>query len=245
MSKRTKTSETPKQSINVQDKDNTILQAKPQPKRNLNRYIEATGKSETEYNKWAKEVGKKMHIGTLDRLVCEKFGVYVISQLSLLPSELPENIDFNDSSEIIDNTRNPYELAKMWQDTKANADNWVCKNSVLAEKLNAFPPEDFERWGDKNCLSNVSKKWFDKNAIHLDVAVETINTEASIKVSIDDMIEFVKAYKPNCYKNPMQLMQERIEARFKEVTTFRIKDYYVDHLVKACEFQPDTTKSPF
>lgn len=235
--------EAPAQSINVQDRDNTITQVKP--KRNLNRFIEATGKSEADYDKWAKEVGKKMHIGTLDRLVCEKFGVYVISHLSLLPSELPNDIDFNDSAEIIDNTRNPYELAKMWQDTKANAESWVCKESVLAEKLNVFPKEDFERWGDKNYLSDVSKKWFDKDAIHLDVAVETLNCDSSVKITIEDVIEFVKTYKPNTYKNPMQLMNERIEARFKEVTTFRIKDYYVEHLVKACEYSNNEITTPF
>lgn len=232
------------ENVVVSDRDNTV-KAISKPKRNLERFLEATGKTEADYEKWATEVGQRMHIGTLDRLICEKFGVYMVAHLIQLPSEFPDDFDYNDMNAIVDNTSNPYELAKMLVDTKGNAANWSCKESILNEKLAAFPKEDFERWGDKNCLSDVSKKWFDSEGIHLDVKMEIISTDSGIEITTEDAIDFVKKYKPNAYKNPMQVLLVRIEERFKEVTTFKIKDYYAEHLIKACEFSLNTEVAPF
>lgn len=194
------------------------------------------GTTEDDYREFSRRTARKVTIGRFDAEICKKFGIYTVSHLSLLPSDLVEDMDLNDAMSIIQITKNPYELAKMWVDTKKEAESYVSRESILDEHLAAFPKEDFERWGDVNHLRDVSKKWFAEGAIHLDVRIEIINETAALEVSIEDVIEFVKKYKPNTYKNPITLIKEEIEIQFKEVVGFSLKSYYAEHLIQACEF---------
>lgn len=139
---------------------------------------------------------------------------------------------------LIDNSRNPYELAKIWLKLKSDSENYVDKESILATYLAPFPKEDFERWGDKNWLVSVSKSWFKKNATHLDVQLEEMNSNPQIglQISLEDCIDFVKKFRPNTYKNPIEIKKSEIEERFKCITGFNLKEYYAEHLMKSCEF---------
>lgn len=203
--------------------------------RNLDRFIAATGKTEQEYQAWASQVGRQMHINTLDRLICAKLGVYTVAHLAQLPTRIPELMwdEAQVDEHLLEFSENPLELAKLWQHYRNEARMFVSAESVLAEYLNPFPKEDFEKNGDANWLPDVSKSWFKKSGVNLDVQVDEINEVAPIRITMDDVLEYVRKWKPGCYKSLMDEMVGRIEERFKEVTTFRIKDYYAEHLLRS------------
>lgn len=206
---------------------------------NCQRHIEKhEGATEANYVIFSKLTAQKVAISRMDSELTERLNIYTVAHLFNMETEVPEY--FMEENEcyvfLVENSRNPYELAKFWKQAKSDAENWVCKESVINELLPSFPKKDFERWGDKNWIKDVSKAWFFETGINLDVKVEEINASSSIEISIDDCIEFVKKYKPNAYKNPKVIEKENIEKRFKEVAGFNIKDYYAEHLIRSNEF---------
>ena len=224
----------------------------PQPNaarlRNMERFIQATGKNQADYQAWASQVGRQMHINSLDRLICAKLGIYTVAHLTKLPTRLPD-IFWNEAQldeYLLEHSQNPLELAKLWRHYKNEASLYVSVESVLAEYLNPFPKNDFEQHGDSNWLPDVAKGWFKQKGVNLDVQVDEINEVAPILVSIDDVIAFVRTWKPGTYKSPAQVMTERIEERFKELTTFKIKDYYAEHLMRSAGYEiPSADEVPF
>ncbi|WP_228713639.1 hypothetical protein [Arundinibacter roseus] len=216
-------------------------QPKVATRRNIDRFLEATGKTEKDYFDWATEVGRRMHINKLDALVCAKLELYTVAHLANRPTEIPEGMPETEMDEhLVANSENPYELACLWQRVTVNAENWVSKETILNEWLTGISKEDFERWGDKNHLGDINKKWWNKDAAALDVKLEEINSMSLLNqpLTFEDAIDFIKCHKPGSYVNPAQLLIKRIEERFKAVTTFRIKDYYVSHLMKMCHLVP-------
>ena len=205
------------------------------PGRNLERFITATGKTEKEYQAWASQVGRQMHINTLDRLICARLGIYTVAHLAQLPTPLPVDIDNaeQETSYLLEHSENPLELARLWQSTRIDAEMYLSVETVLATYLRPFPKENFERFGDRNHLPDVSKSWFKKGGLELDVQIDEINETAPIKVSIEDAVEFVKSWKPAGYVSPPMWQLERIEERFYSLTTFKIKGYYAEHLLRS------------
>lgn len=82
----------------------------------------------------------------------------------------------------------------------------------------------------------MSKGWFNKEGVALDVQAQEMNSLFFVEeeISIDDIIDFVRTYKRHGYKSSATKLVERIEERFKECAGFQIKDYYVEHLLKSC-----------
>ena len=210
---------------------------------NFERHIKKYGEG-SDYEGFAKRTAQKVTISRHDGFLCEKFNVYNIAHLAFVNVNVPEHVDLNNPVEIINTTTNPYELAKMWKDLEADARNYVSKETVISERFYGLKKADLERWGDKNW--NISKKWFFEDAIAIDVKVEALSEECGMEISIDDVLEFVKSYKPGEYKNPRLVLKERVEEKFKEVVGFQIKDYYAEHLIKSCEFvKVSTDQYPF
>lgn len=210
-------------------------------RRNLQRFIEATGKTEIEYEAWASEVGRKMHVNNLDKLVCAKFNLYSAAHLVHILTELPEGISENEVDEyLVENSTNPYELANLWLKYKAESESWICKESTIANSLAYFPKSDFEQFGDKNHLVDVSKSWFNKDGLNLDTQAAEMSENSGFEISVQDIIDFVMKYRPKAYRNPAELTLKKIESKFKECTTFAIKDYYATHLMKMCRFERNT-----
>ena len=197
------------------------------------------GSTEADYIEHAKRTAHKVTVNRLDTQICEKFKIYSISHLAIINKLLPDSINQRDPLEIIQSTENPYELAKMWIETKHEAESYQSKETVISEKLGGLKMECFERWGDKNRLSDVSKKWFDENAIPLDVQVESWSENTGYQITCEDVIEFIQEHKPGKYVNPMEVVLKEIESQFKEVCGFRIQKYYAEHLVKCCEYYPE------
>lgn len=214
---------------------NRSIKIGPNCQRHIGKYEGAT---EANYIAFSKLTAQKVAISRMDSELTERLNIYTVAHLWNLKTEAPEQ--FMDENEyhnyLVENSKNPYELAKFWKQAKVDAESWLCKESIIDECLPPFPKTDFERWGDKNWLKDVSKAWFNDKATNLDVKVEEINASSSIQITIDDCIEFVKKYKPNAYKNPKVIEKETIEKRFKEVAGFNIKDYYAEHLIRSNEF---------
>ncbi|MPR36929.1 hypothetical protein GBK04_27250 [Cytophagaceae bacterium SJW1-29] len=204
----------------------------------MERFLEATGKTQQDYYSWATEVGRRMHINKLDALVCARLDVYTVAHLVDKPTVLPEDIGLVELDEyLVAHSENPYELATLWLRAQADAHAWVSKESILNEWLTGIRKEDFEHYGDKNHTGDVSKKWWMKDAAPLDAKLHEINDMQllSAEITPEDAIDFIKAHKPGGYVNPAWNLVATVENRFREVTTFRIKDYYVQHLVKMCQ----------
>jgi hypothetical protein len=224
------------------------LTTTPVRARNQERFMTATGKSEQEYQSWASQVGRQMHINTLDRMICAKLGIYTVAHLPQLPTRIPEVMwdEAQIDEHLLAESENPLELAKLWKHYRNEARMFVSVESVLDEYLNPFPKTDFERWGDANYLDSVNKKWFKKSGTNLDVQVDEINEVAPIRVTLDDVIQYVQRWKPGAYQSAPQNMLERIEERFKDLTSFRIKDYYADHLLRSSMHTHESTEEvPF
>lgn len=206
--------------------------------RNMERFLEATGKTQQDYFKWATEVGRRMHINKLDALVCAKMEVYAVSHLVNRPTVIPDGLAMGEVDEfLMVHSENPFELATLWIKTKADAENWVSKESILNEWLTGIRKEDFEHYGDKNHAGDVSRKWWVKDSVALDAKLLEINGMQLLnaEITFEDAIDFIKANKPGSWKNPAFALVQRIEERFKQATTFRIKEYYVEHLLKSCQ----------
>ncbi|GHB64107.1 hypothetical protein [Persicitalea jodogahamensis] len=204
---------------------------------NMARFIEATGKGEQDYIKWATEVGQRMHINKLDALVCAKLEVYTVAHLGNLPTELPEGMPESEvDTYLAEQSVNPCELVRLWKQVKADAESWVSKESILNEWLTGVRKEDFNHYGDPNHAADVSRRWWSKEAAALDGQLAEINSMELLNtdVTFEDAIDFIKAHRPGGYVNPVWSLVKRLEERFKEVTTFRIKDYYAEHLLKMC-----------
>lgn len=205
----------------------------------LQRFIAKNGGTEKSYEQWATQVGQRMHINKLDALVCAKLDVYTVAHLAFKATPLPEGIPLNEADNfLIDNSENPYELSKLYVAAGVNAGSFVSKESILNEFLTQFPKGDFERFGDPNNLASVTRSWFKKDGVALDAKIEEINSMDLIceEITIQDAIEFVMKYRPGTYKNPYELIRERVAERFKTITSFQVKDYYLEHIIKMCEF---------
>jgi len=218
-------------------------------KKNIGRFIAATGKTENEYYAWASEVGRKIHINKLDALVCAKLNLYTVAHLAYSSTSLPEGLPVSEVDNfLIDNSTNPYELANLWTAARINAENFTSKESILTEHLRPIPKTDFESHGDRNHIIDVSRTWFKKDGINLDVQLMEINDMHLFTewITLQDAIDFIMSYRPGAYKNPSQLVLERVERQFKAITTFQVKGYYVQHIVRMCEMEPiDNGDVPF
>lgn len=216
-----------------------VTLAKVTNMKNKERYLLVTGKTESDYEAFATQVGRRMHINSLDKLVCEKFGIYTVGHLNMIVTVLPNEEPWEAYAKyVLENSENPLEIAELWLRCKADADSWMSRESIIDTFLSPFPKENFEQHGDKNWLSDVSKSWFLKEGLPMDTQIKEMNSvygfEEELQIGFDDVIEFVRTYRRNEYRNPEQVRLKEIEARFKEITTFQIKDYYVEHLIKMC-----------
>lgn len=217
--------------------DETKVKAKV--KTNMERFMASTGKTEEDYKEWASSVGRQMHINTLDKLICATNNVYAVSHLGFQRTEISEYLDEKETTDfLIEHSTNPYELAMIWSQTRLEAYNYVDRFSIIDMFLSQFPKENFERFGDKNWLPDVSRSWFKKDGVPLDTQLQEMSSVSGIDIEMDDIIEFVRTYRRNTYLNPAQILLKKIEQRWKELTTFSLKDYYVEHLIKANTYAP-------
>jgi hypothetical protein len=205
--------------------------------RHLDKY---EGSTEADYIKHSKRTARKVTISRNNTTVLNKLNLVDISDLNVVNIDLPEGVDLRNPYDIIDATTNPYELAKMWTMCKIEARDYTSSETIINRSVFEIRKECFERWGDKNWLSDVSNKWFDANAVQLDVKIEIMNEDNFTELTIDEIIDFVRKNKPGKYINPQEELVQRIEEQFKTIFGFNLKDYYAEYLINCCEFVLET-----
>ena len=200
-------------------------------KRNLDRFVGATGRSETQYYRWAKEVGRRGYINNADRLVCEKLGLYTVAHLDNMPTPHLNETWADRQEYLIQHSHNPLELGMIWAGCNREAECCMQVESVLARHLRSFPKEDFLRWGDKNRITASARRWFGTGT-HLDQQADELLETQGVNVKIQDIIDFVESYKPGEYRNEMAQTRDRVADVVKALFGFQLTDYYVEHLQK-------------
>ncbi len=206
------------------------------------------GTTEEDYLAFAARTARRVTLSRFDQEICDRLGIYSIAHLGYVTTPLPIVIQENEVDDyLLEHSVNPLEIVQMWQKAKGDATFYQSKESIIDEYLKPFPKESFERFGDKNWLSDVNKGWFNRNGLALDVHVQEMNTMYELDITTDDVIEFVRLYKPNSYKSPALLRLEQIEDKFKELTSFQLKEYYAEHLMLSCfpNYQPEEEPLPF
>lgn len=200
---------------------------------------------EKHYVEFSRRTAQKVTISRHDTFLCEKLGIYNIAHLIHVHATLSENVNLNNPEEIIEDTQSPYELAKMWLDISQDAAAFESKETLINQFVWLIKKDDFERFGDKNHINSISKRWFSNDTLAIDVKAQELSEMAGFEITVDDIIEFIKSNKPGEYQNPMEKLKVKIEDRFKELFGFGLKDYYAHHLVKSCEFKTVSLTSDY
>ncbi|MVM36492.1 hypothetical protein GO730_00530 [Spirosoma sp. HMF3257] len=119
--------------------------------------------------------------------------------------------------------------------------NDYSKEGAINDALRPFPKADFERWGDKNWLSDVSNAWFDKEGINLDVQAMEISEYYNGDVTVDELIEYVRAWKPGKYRTIYRRQLDELENRWFDLFGFKVNKRYAESLTGLIE-DSETTK---
>jgi hypothetical protein len=135
----------------------------PNEARHFKKYGETTT-----YAELSKRTARKVTINRMDTEVCSKIGVYCVAHLIHLPViEDGLELGLEDyEAEVIQTTKNPYDLAKLWLKHQSNAGEIVSGDDVIANYVAGIRKQDFDRWGDPNNSSSV-KGWFNQNVLPL------------------------------------------------------------------------------
>lgn len=206
------------------------------------------GSTTEDYVDFARRTARKVVLNRCDYEICKANLIYSVSHLKYLAHEIPfwieewELFDYH-----LTHITNAYQLAKLWKNLKEEAEWYDSKECLIDEYLSVFPKECFERFGDKNWLSDVHRSWFNDKGVKLDVQLQQMNGVDSFSVEMDDIIYFVRTYKPKSYLTPPVVQMKKLEKYWKELFGFSLKDYYAEHLVKMNEFVllTDNSEVPF
>lgn len=198
----------------------------------LYKFVNRTGLNAEAYYKWASECGVRASNQYKDRKICEKYGIESIDELLVinnLDCSQFSNIDeLNDY--ILNNSNNPLELAAAYLEIKKQFGEYQDKYDFIQANLSVFPKASFERWSDKNRISEVSPSWFNKNGIPLDVQAENLTEVYMTEISINDLVDFVLSYKKNKYVNPKVELIKAYWNKLEQICGFTMTDKYVEHL---------------
>jgi hypothetical protein len=195
------------------------------------------GSTNEDYVAFARATARKVHVSRMDQIVCEVSKVYAVNHLVHTQAELEFYMtEIEEREHLLDVSVNAYQLGLIWKQLKADADGYYSKMCVIDEFLGQFTKASFERFGDVNWSKDVHRGWFSEKALGLDVQLQEMNSSGGFVIKMDDLIDFVKTYRRNEYVSPARKKQRFLEEKWKGLFGFNIRDYYVEHLIKVCEF---------
>jgi hypothetical protein len=177
--------------------------------KNSERFLQKNeGLTQNDYQTWATEVGRKNHINKCDKKVSAKFGKPTDELIQVSMNYLEAL-----SAEKID----------------------LSIEGIIASNLSPFPKANFEKWGDKNFLKDVSSGYFDNAGLPLDIQANEMIEMYSLLLDeqevIQEIINFVSTYRKGTYITQYkQKLQSAIDD-FYTLTGFEPKDYYCQHLI--------------
>lgn len=147
---------------------------------------------------------------------------------------------------LLDAQDSPFFLAELYMRAIDANDGVGTKSYIISEELRKFPVKDFIRFGDKNCLKDVSRAWFSDSGISLDVQADIIQDLHCVYISTNDLIEHVMTYKPGQYMEPLAEEINSILATFQDRFGFKLNIPYAKFLIElGQEVQKPEEKLPF
>ena len=195
------------------------------------------GSTNDDYVAFARATARKVHVSRMDQIVCEVLEVYSINHLQFTQTELEFYMTEVDAREYeLENSTNAYQLGRIWKELRADADAYYSKECVIDEFLSQFPKTSFERFGDSNWLKDVHRGWFSTKGLSLDTQLQEMISSSGLGIEMDDIVEFVKTYKRGEYVSAASKKLKALEEKWRGLFGFNIKEYYVEHLMKVCEF---------
>ena len=206
------------------------------------------GSTNDDYVSFARATARKVQVSRMDQVVCEISKIYAVNHLVHIQEEIEFYMTEMEVKEhLLDVSVNAYQLAMIWKELKADADGYYSKMCVIDEFLGQFTKASFERFADVNWSKDVHRGWFSEKALGLDVQLQEMNSSSGFVIVMDDLIDFVKTYRRNEYVSCARKKQKFLEEKWKSLFGFNIRDYYVEHLIKVCEFVgvTDDVEVPF
>jgi hypothetical protein len=198
----------------------------------LYRFCKRTGLDENAYYEWAKLCGMRASLSYKDRQICELIGIEAIHDLqSYKPIDCEGLQTVGELNQfILTECLNPADLAASYLEMLTLQDVDTSADGLIDAHLTTTTKASFERWGDVNRLSDVSPSWFEKTGTPLDVQAMNISESVGREITENDMVEYLTTYRKNKYKSTSKLIIEQYEARFEQLTGFRLTEKYAEHL---------------
>lgn len=200
--------------------------------KHLTQFIDRTGGSSEQYQKWATECGIKASHSYKDRQLGDKFMVNSLAEFSTW-----EALDLEGCTswkkvhtKILEECENPGDLAACYLELLCDVKADYSKSGFLNDNLSPFPRNSFIRFGDKHWVVDVSPSWFDVKGVELDVQAMELSGMFGKEVSIDDIIGFVMDYRKGKYKTAYEVYLKRYEERWLEWCGFKLTKKYAEHL---------------
>lgn len=199
------------------------------------------GATEAEYAQYSTSVGHKIDTSHKHQQLL-RFAVQFIPE-----TQVPEFFQAHEVDDLLRTTSvHPVELARIYLSLANEDRNDYSKGGAINDCLRPFPKDDFVRWGDKNWLSDVSNAWFHKEGTPLDVQAMEISEYYSGEVSLDDLVEYVREWKPGKYRTVHKRQLDEVESRWFSLFGFRLNKRYAESLTGLIEeTETELTAVPF
>lgn len=204
------------------------------------------------FDKSALTGSRKAWITFRDKWICEK--THFVSSVAdfayqyvteVCPFLLPHEID----RYFLENSNNPYELAKVYLNAKRAQYKDLTTEGIIADNIGKFPLQSFRRFGDINCLTDeIRENYLSDTGLPIDVQAQQMTETYYREISPQDIVEFVFLYPKRNYK---ESFLAQVEKAFHACTSFNIRGYYAEYLVSMCEGEEvraccnDTIECPF
>lgn len=210
----------------------------------ISRWI-AEGKTESDFYAWASQCGEKASNSYKDKMLCKKLGIEAIDELKTYkPLDCSDILDWNDiNTYILQECENPAELAASYLEVLSINAVDDTKEGFINANLSHFPKSSFLRFGDKNKLTDVSPSWFKASGIPLDSQAESLSISFGREISVEDIIEFLYAYRIGKYQPPHKQLMNRYEERLEQLCGFEVKGRYLKRLANIIRAEVELTES--
>jgi hypothetical protein len=198
------------------------------------------GATEAEYVNFSSQVGQKIDTSHKHQQLL-RFAVQFIPE-----THIPDFFEAHEADDFLrTNSEHPLELSRIYLTLLREERNDYSKEGAINYCLRPFPKDCFLRWGDKNWLSDVSNAWFDKEGSALDVQALEISEYFNGEVTENDLVEYVRQWKPGKYRTVYKRQLDELESRWLDLFGFKISKRYAESLTGLIESPTAEITVPF
>ena len=191
--------------------------------KNLEKFLlKNPGKTESDYREWATNCGKAGFESRMDRAVL----------LALAQCRWKNTFGASSREEyhqnLVQYSKNPLEIMQHYLNLHRERPDEFSKGFVIEKFLQPFPKKDYERWGDKNNMRQVARKWFDANGVHLDVQCIALCEYFNNEITEEDVIEHITS---EPYRTENEKWIQDVEQMWKATYGFKITREYAEGIL--------------